>query len=207
MKSDMPVESVAGEKESASCGSGLPTVPSGHFYPDQYTLRIDLPEVGPIKVRPIQRDDAPMLEEMFRSLTPRSVYLRFFSFLRQLPPGMLERFTCIDYRNEVALIALRKEKGEEKMVGDARVVETSEPGNAEFSVMVSDPLQGKGIGACLLKNCLAIAGERGFRRIYGIVLPENKQMLALGRKLGFEIKHMPGSIEYELSKDMVRDER
>ena len=182
-------------------------MPSGYWYPDHFTLRTNLPGVGRIKVRPISREDAPLLEALFRSLTPHSVYLRFFTFLRQLPPRMLERFTCIDYENEVALIALREENGEEKMVGDARVVETSEPGCAEFSVMVSDPWQGKGIGACLLKNCLAIAARRGYRRIYGIVLPENKQMLALGRKLGFEIKRIPGSTEYELTKDMVSDEK
>ena len=206
MNLDMSAKVPTKKNGSGRSDSGLPKMPKGYSYPDHYTLVIDLPAVGHIKVRPIQEDDAPLLEELFRSLTPHSVYLRFFSFLRQLPPKMLERFSRIDYRKEVALIALRKENGEEKMVGDARVVETSEPGMAEFSVMVSDPLHGKGIGACLLTHCLAIAGHRGYRRIYGIVLPENKQMLALGRKLGFEIKRIPGSPEYELSKDMNRDE-
>lgn len=185
----------------------LPKMPKGHSYPDHYILSIDLPAVGRIKVRPIVESDAAMLEALFRSLTPHSVYLRFFSFLRDLPAKMLERFTRIDYQREVALVALRKEEGEEIMVGDARVVETAESGIAEFSVMVSDPWQGKGIGACLLKHCLAIAAHRGYRRICGIVLPENKQMLALGRKLGFKIERISGSTEYELSKDMVSDEK
>jgi len=207
MKHDMSAKIRALKNGGARRDPDLPEMPKGHFYPDHYTLGVDLSEVGHIKVRPVREDDAPLLEELFCSLTPHSVYLRFFSFLRQLPPRMLERFSRIDYRKEVALIALRKENGQEKMVGDARVVETSEPGMAEFSVMVTDPLQGKGIGACLLTHCLAIARHKGYRRIYGIVLPENKQMLALGRKLGFEIKRIPGSSEYELSKDMDRDEK
>ena len=200
MISSMSVNDPTAGKATGIREPDLPKMPDGHSYPEQCELGIDLPAVGHIKVRPIREGDVPMLEELFRSLTPHSVYLRFFSFFRQLPAKMLERFTRIDYQREIALIALRKECGEEKMVGDARVIETSDPGNAEFSVMVSDPWQGKGVGACLLQHCLAIAGQRGYRRIYGIVLAENKQMLALGRKLGFMVKHIPGSTQYELSK-------
>lgn len=203
MDDNISVEIPTTEKGNSSAGADLPKIPKGHSYPDHYALSIDLPMVGRIKVRPIQEGDAPMLEELFQSLTPHSVYLRFFSFLRQLSASMLERFTHIDYRHEIALVALHMERGEERMVGDARVVETSEPGHAEFSVMVSDPWQGKGIGACLLQHCLAIAGHRGYHRIYGIVLVENKHMLALGRRLGFKVKRIPGSTEYELSKAMA----
>ena len=181
----------------------FPEIPPGLSYPDHYELSMDLPHVGCLKMRPIQEGDAPMLEELFKTLTPHSVYLRFFTFLRQLPPAMLARFTQIDYQHEIALVALLQQDGGEKMVGEVRVVETSKAGNAEFSVLVSDPWQGKGIGACLLQQCLAIAYQRGYQHIYGIVLAENKHMLALGRKLGFIIKHIPGSTEYELSKVMV----
>jgi acetyltransferase len=178
----------------------LPSVPSGLLYADHYEFFAELPEVGRLKIRPIQESDAPLLEALFKTLTPHSVYLRFFTFFRELPPAMLERFTRIDYSREIALVALSKQAGEEKMVADARVVETTLPRTAEFSVLVTDPLQGKGIGACLLQNCLAIAQNRGYERIYGIVLAENRQMLALGRKLGFSVKHITGSREYELSK-------
>ncbi len=178
----------------------LPSMPPGFVYPDHFEWFVELPDVGRLKVRPIREQDAALLEDLFKTLTPHSVYLRFFSFFRRLPPGMLERFTRIDYRHEIALVGLLKEYGEEKMVADARVVETANAGTAEFSVMVSDHLQGKGIGACLLQNCLEIARKRGYQRIYGIVLPENKQMLALGRKLGFTIRHITGSREYELSR-------
>lgn len=38
-------------------------------------------------------------------------------------------------------------------------------------------------------------------KVMGTVLSENTQMLALGRKLGFNIKKEPGIPEYELSID------
>ena len=42
-------------------------------------------------------------------------------------------------------------------------------------------LAGKGIGAELLKRCLLISKERAIEKVWGFVLPENTQMLALGK--------------------------
>mgnify|MGYP001817818184 FL=1 len=76
---------------------------------------------------------------------------------------------------------------------------------AEFSVVVSDPWQGKGIGAALLQRCLSIAKERGIENVMGTVLAENTQMLALGKRLGFKIKKVLGAGEYDLSVDFQRN--
>jgi acetyltransferase len=59
-----------------------------------------------------------------------------------------------------------------------------------------------GIGAALLKRCLQVAKDQGIRRIWGTVLPENTQMLALARKLGFEIGG-PSQGEVELRIDLA----
>ena len=69
-------------------------------------------------------------------------------------------------------------------------------------MVVSDSCQGKGIGARLLKRCLDIAAEHKIKKVWGLVLAENKQMLALGRKLGFDIRMASGGREYELSLDI-----
>lgn len=184
--------------------NGWPEVPPGLHYPQRYEFSINIPDVGPIHVRPIRNDDAGLFEGLFKALSQQSVYLRFFSFLRQLPPQLLARLTQVNYDQEVVLVALQRQSGQEIMLGDARIVQTSDPASAEFSVVVRDELHGKGIGACLLQHCLAIARRRGFRHICGFVLPDNKQMLRLGRKLGFTIQHVLGSVEYELTIDFDR---
>ena len=43
----------------------------------------------------------------------------------------------------------------------------------------------------MLEKCLSIAETQGFKKVHGFVLNENKSMLALGKKLGFEIKKSP----------------
>lgn len=173
-----------------------------YSYPERYEITVNLAEVGLIKIRPICREDVHKFEAFFKELTPRSIYLRFFSFLKQLSPQMLERLTQVDYAEEIALVALTQDDVQEKIVGDARVIHTPPGNSAEFSILVSDTLQGKGIGACLLDHCFFIAQQRGFKHIYGVVLAENSQMLALGRKLKFTSRLVVGSNEYELSKTL-----
>jgi acetyltransferase len=174
-------------------------------YPDQYEEHITTNTGVNIFIRPIRSKDASLLVELFESLSPRSVYLRFFTPMKRLPQSMLTRFTQIDYDRHIALVALMKSETNEKMLGVARVISGRNLREAEFSVIVSDPWQGKGIGAALLQRCLFIAKEHGIQRVMGTVLAENTHMLALGRKLGFNIKKEQGVPEYELSIDFRKN--
>jgi len=170
-------------------------------YPDQYEEHTQTSAGVDIFVRPIRPEDAPLLIELFDSLSPQSVYRRFFTPMKRLPHRMLARFTQIDYDRHIALVALPESESKETMLGVARVIIGRNLKEAEFSVVVSDPWQGKGIGAALLQRCISIAKERGIETVMGTVLTENTQMLALGEKLGFKIKRVSGAGEYELSID------
>ena len=117
---------------------------------------------------------------------------------------MLARFTQMDYDREMALVALPESESEEKMLGVARVITERNQKHAEFSVVVADQWQGKGIGAELLKRCLAVAKEKEIEKVWGTVLSENTQMLALGKKTGFTIQKVRGVNEYELSLDLQK---
>jgi len=101
---------------------------------------------------------------------------------------MLVRLTQVDYDRHIAMVALRNENASEKMVGVARIIRGPAEQQAEFSVAVGDRWQGKGIGRTLVERALAAARDYGIRRVQGNVLSDNKGMLGLGRKLGFEIK-------------------
>jgi acetyltransferase len=174
-------------------------------YPDQYEEHTQTSTGVDIFVRPIRPEDAPLLVELFESLSPQSVYRRFFTPLKRLPHSMLARFTQIDYDRHIALVALPEAEPGEKMLGVARAIIGRNLKEAEFSVVVGDPWQGKGIGAALLKRCISITKERGIEKVMGTVLAENTQMLALGKKLGFKIEKVIGAGEYELSIDFRKN--
>jgi acetyltransferase len=171
-------------------------------YPAQYESKVSLEEVGDLLIRPIRPEDADLLVALFATLSPQSIYFRFFAPVKQLSHDMLARFTQIDYDREIAMVAIQGSESAETMLGAARVIVQPNLKDAEFAVLVGDPWHGKGIGAQLLSICLDIARERRLRTIWGSVLAENKGMLALGRKLGFTITRSSQPGEFELTLDM-----
>jgi acetyltransferase len=115
---------------------------------------------------------------------------------------MLVRFTQVDYDREIDLVAFDEgDKGEERMLGVARLITDPDGKRAEFAILVGDPWQGKGVGARLLEISLRIAKNRGIETVWGTVLQENDGMLALGRKLGFKISKSaePGEMELTIN--------
>lgn len=115
---------------------------------------------------------------------------------------MLIRLTQIDYDREVALVALTPSALEDRIIGMARIIFLADGSTGEFAVVLGDSWQGKGVGAILLRPCLAFAKTYGLKKVYGLVLRENRQMLSLGKKLGFNIKREPGYSDIEIEIDM-----
>ncbi|MBF0302714.1 MAG: GNAT family N-acetyltransferase [Desulfamplus sp.] len=151
-----------------------------------------------IFVRPVKPEDAPLFNDLFKVLSPTTIYYRFFGILKELNPAMLARFTQIDYDREIALVAIEEDSENDKMLGVARIIGDPDGITGEFAVLVGDAWQGKGIGSKLLEKCLSIAEKRGFKTVHGIVLNENKNMIALGKKLGFEVAREPESGDNKL---------
>ena len=168
-------------------------------YPWQYESRDTTVDGHEFFVRPIRPSDADLLIAHFSSLSPRSIYMRFFSPLKQLSKETLIRLTQIDYDREIALVAVMGNGRGEKIVGVSRIIAYPDGTHAEFALATSDDWQGKGIGASLLKQCLKAARDKGMKNVMGLVLAENTQMLKLGKKLGFAISRVSGGSEYELT--------
>lgn len=154
-------------------------------YPNQYET--DTVTKGGLKlhVRPIKPEDAPLLEELFEVLSPNSIYFRFCHPLKSLSKEMMIKFSQIDYDREVALVALDAARTEERVLGVARVINALDGRSAEFAIVVGDPWQGKGVGACLLEMCMAIVSERGVKRLSAYILPENRVMRSMLHKFGW----------------------
>ena len=167
-------------------------------YPGENEYRLVTESGVPLFVRPVKPEDAPLFINLFKELSPTSIYYRFFGVMKELPREMLASFTQIDYDREIALVAIDEDDENERILGVARIIGDPDGRKGEFVVLVSDAWQGKGIGSALLQKCLLIAEERGFEHVHGIVLQENKNMLALGEKIGFTIDRKGEAGEYEL---------
>jgi acetyltransferase len=167
-------------------------------YPEDEESHVVSEDGVRIFIRPVKPEDAPLFTDLFKVLSPTSIYYRFFGPLKELKPEMLARFTQIDYDREIALVAFDEDSETDTMLGVARIIGDPDGKNGEFAVLVGDPWHGRGIGSSLLKKCLTIAEQRGFQTVSGIVLKENRNMIALGKKLGFQIKEGADFGEHEL---------
>jgi acetyltransferase len=172
-------------------------------YPEELEFREVTSGGLSILVRPIRPEDAPLLVDLFDTLSPTSIYYRFFGHLKSLPHYMLVRFTQVDYDREIDLVAFDEgDKGEERMLGVARIVSDPDGKRGEFSILTGDPWHGKGVGARLLEISLRVAKNRGIETVWGTVLKTNESMLALGRKLGMKTSRYSEPGEVELTIDL-----
>jgi acetyltransferase len=171
-------------------------------YPNQYETTATTKGGLDILIRPIKPEDAPLLVNLFNTLSRQSIYYRFFSPLKSMPPEMLARFTQLDYDRDMALVALDKTHLGEIMLGVARYMGHPGGESGDIAVAVGDPWHGKGVGVMLMKRLLMIAKDRGMASLSGPVLDENTHMLALARKLGFSVSRLSGERAYEIKMDL-----
>lgn len=166
-------------------------------YPSNHEQQWPLRGNGEYTVRPIQPDDATMLQAFVRELSPESRYFRFISTLQELPASLLSRFTLIDYDREMALVATvctppaegdGDGRSTEHIVGVSRYITNPDRSSCEFSLVVADDFKGKGIGSRLMLSIMQCAREQGLTDIEGLVLARNAEMLKLMSGLGFSIK-------------------
>jgi acetyltransferase len=142
-----------------------------------------------VLIRPVHPQDLELAREFVRGLSPESRYNRFHQPLNDLTPQMARWATHVDYERHMALIAVVYQDGRETEIGAARyVAEASDPETAEFAVAVADAWHGQGVAERLLRALIESASRKGLRWLQGDVLADNRAMLALARKLGFEVR-------------------
>jgi len=146
-----------------------------------------------VTIRPIRPEDEPLWAEMIGSLSPATAGYRFFGPVKEVTRAMLMRYCHIDYDREIALVAVTNVKGNPHMIGVGRITldsaDSTERG--EFSILVRDDYQRKGVGSRLTKALIEVASERHVDEIYGQVLADNPVMTRFADSLGFHIR--PGN--------------
>jgi hypothetical protein len=124
------------------------------------------PDGTVVTIRPIRAADLELERQFVKGLSRVSGYRRLMS-ARSPSIDELRRFTDIDPKRELALIATIGADGRERQIGVARYVKSeSARDEAEFAIVLSDDWQ---------------------RRVAGSALTENTAMHALGRKIGFSV--------------------
>lgn len=155
-----------------------------------------------IVIRPIQNSDGPLLKALFQVLSPESLYFRFFMRIKAPSPEMIAKLLDVDHDKDVVLVATENENGTERILGVFRLMCCREGKEGEFSLLVGDPWQGKGVGARLFQYGLFFAKAHGIQSIWGMAVAENTIMRRLARKMGFTVTWDGDMGAYELRMQM-----
>jgi acetyltransferase len=163
-------------------------------YPTQYVSREELRDGTPVTIRPIRPEDEPLMVKFHETLSEESVYMRYFHMMNLTQRTAHERLTriCfIDYDREMALVAERTDPqtGEREIMGVSRLSRHGgAPDEAEFSVLVSDRFQRRGVGTLLVDRILEVGRAEGLSRITAEILFDNRPMQSISRNLGFHLR-------------------
>jgi GNAT superfamily N-acetyltransferase len=155
--------------------------PTRSPYPAQYEWTVKLKDGSKVFIRPIRPADEPMMKEMFYSFSERTRYLRFHGPMESLPHARMQVFCNVDYNEEMALIGIVGEPGEEDVIATARYLHDPAENTAEAAFVVRDDWQNKGLGRHLFNKLVHIGRERGIDRFRAEVLTENILMLNVFR--------------------------
>ena len=160
-------------------------------YPAEYVATRKVSSVE-VTIRPIRPEDEPLMVEFHKTLSDRSVYLRYFGILsleKRIMHERLRRACFIDYDREMALVAdLENRDGTHQILGVGRLIKGHEANDAEFAVLISDPWQGKGLGSELLRLLVQIGRKERLQRIVGHISAENPTMKRVSEEVGFRLR-------------------
>lgn len=145
-----------------------------------------------VSVRAIRPDDKERLRTGFARLSPRSVRQRFFHPVNELTADDLRRFTEIDFRDHVGIVLTVGAGRNERVIAVGRYVRVVSGGDsAEVAFTVADDYQSRGAATLLLRELVAIARKQGVRKFVGLVLDDNRPMLAVFRRSQLPSQEVP----------------
>ena len=156
-------------------------------YPTRYIGKVRLKNGREASIRPIRPEDEPKMVEFHRTLSDETIYYRYAGTLKldmRVAHDRLARLCFIDYDREMALIA----ELEGRLVAVARLTRLQGTRDGEFALLVSDVVQGQGLGRALLSRLIDVGRDWKLERIVATILPGNVPMRRVCDHLGFKFQ-------------------
>ena len=148
--------------------------------------------------RPIKPTDEDDIKDLFYSLSEESRYFRFFNMIKTLPRSKRQDMVAVDYKNELAIVAVVQDMGTEKVIGVAHYFVDPGRNRAEVSFMVHEEWHDRGVGTQLLHYLVSVAKKTGIKEIYASVLRQNRAMLKVFNASGYDVTAVLDGETYEI---------
>jgi acyl-CoA hydrolase len=180
----------------------------------QKPFSTDIPELGDVQLRrlDIQGDtfylralnpaDERRLQEFFYSHTKETVRMRY----NYIPQAMTREKSCdlvsVDQSKDLALTIVRQEGSRHNIEAVGRYYLYPENNSCEVAFVTRENHQGKGMAKILLSQMIEIATARGLSKMFAMVKPNNKAMIAVFEHFEFKRVFNPDPGEIELIRHL-----
>jgi RimJ/RimL family protein N-acetyltransferase len=151
-----------------------------------------------ILLRPVKIGDEPLMKDFFYGLSNDSMYRRFMSARMDMPHERLQEFGVVDYSSSMMILAIVEGDSKETIAAIGQYEINKQMHTAEVALVVKDKYQNMGVGHDLLSYLTRLAKRRGLLGFTAEVLVDNKPMLNLFKKMGFDIEKKLEEGVYEL---------
>jgi RimJ/RimL family protein N-acetyltransferase len=122
------------------------------------------------------------------------------------PHEKVQQLTNIDYKDDLAIVGVVPGVGGEDIVAIAQYYLDPKTQAAEVAFLVQDEWQQKGMGTFLLDYITQVAKQRGVRRFYAKVLPDNRPMLAIFQNSGYRVNVEFDGDVYNVAYDLTKEQ-
>ncbi|MXO56631.1 GNAT family N-acetyltransferase [Altererythrobacter gangjinensis] len=146
-------------------------------------------------IRTPTKDDNALMRTGLGQMSPRSLYLRFFSGARTPPDWVIDRLLEVDGHNHLAWGAINSEAEGKPAIGIVHAFRSpDQPECAEFSVAVIDSYHGLGLGKLLTATILLDARREGLTGFTANTLAENTEAIDFTKSLGGKLTSRDGAV-------------
>ncbi len=182
--------------------------PSIRPYPTHYVSQWMMGDGREFTIRPIRPEDEPLMAEFHRTLSDRTVYLRYFASISlnaRIAHERLLRICFGDYEREMVLVVehLNPASGVKGIVAVGRLNKLRGQNNeAEVAILVADAYQNGGLGRELLRRLIDIARQEKLSRVSSEMLGDNLGMQVISKRLGFHMRSRLDSPSIKATLDL-----
>jgi acetyltransferase len=170
---------------------------------DVFPHAVTLKDGSKALIRRTRPEDFQMLFSMFSLLSTATMFRRFLRSQKDLSEQDAREILRLDDRSVTSLVAIVRKDHDETAIGEARYVADSAGKLAEAAVVIADDWQNRGLGTALFSDLIAEAKRQGLSKVFAYFDVDNKAIIRVGQKVGFQLAQREEGTDYSMIKAEV----
>jgi acyl-CoA hydrolase/RimJ/RimL family protein N-acetyltransferase len=161
---------------------------SAHLYPSHIFHTKRFKGGNDIRFRSMKPSDEEAMRRFFYRCTREMIFYRFFYSIKTMSHDKMQEYVNVDYEREVSIVGFGGEKGDGRIIAEARLIQEESSNFGEVAFLIDAPYQGMGVASYLLELLIVEARKRGLSGLTAQVLAENQAMIKVFEKTNLPLK-------------------